>query len=62
MGPFEEEEEGTGVDSDVPKVQGEDPAHWSWQNLMRSKHFYCTQRSAPRGATRGAHYVLGKVH
>ena len=26
MGPFEEEEEGTGVASDVFKVQGEDPA------------------------------------
>jgi hypothetical protein len=26
VGPFEEEEEGTGVDSDVVKVQGEDPA------------------------------------
>ena len=25
MGPFEEEEEGTGVASDVVKVQGEDP-------------------------------------
>ena len=27
MGPFEEEEEGTGVGSDVVKVQGEDPAN-----------------------------------
>ena len=26
MGPFEEEEEGTGVTSDVVKVKGEDPA------------------------------------
>ena len=26
MGPFEEEEEGTGVASDVVKVEGEDPA------------------------------------
>ena len=26
VGPFEEEEEGTGVDSDVVKVQGADPA------------------------------------
>ena len=26
LGPFEEEEEGTGVASDVVKVQGEDPA------------------------------------
>ena len=26
MGPFEEEEEGTGVASDVVKVKGEDPA------------------------------------
>jgi len=26
VGPFEEEEEGTGVDSDVVKVQGEDLA------------------------------------
>ena len=26
MGPFEEEEEGTGIASDVVKVQGEDPA------------------------------------
>jgi len=26
MGPFEEEEEGTGVTSDVVKVEGEDPA------------------------------------
>ena len=26
MGPFEEEEEGTGVVSDVVKVQSEDPA------------------------------------
>ena len=26
MGPFEEEEEGTGVASDVVKVQDEDPA------------------------------------
>ena len=26
MGPFEEEEEGTGVASDVYKVEGEDPA------------------------------------
>jgi len=26
VGPFEEEEEGTGVDSDVVKVEGEDPA------------------------------------
>jgi len=26
VGPFEEEEEGTGVASDVVKVQGEDPA------------------------------------
>ena len=26
MGPFEEEREGTGVASDVVKVQGEDPA------------------------------------
>ena len=25
MGPFEEEEEGTGVASDVVKVKGEDP-------------------------------------
>ena len=25
MGPFQEEEEGTGVASDVVKVQGEDP-------------------------------------
>jgi len=25
-GPFEEEEEGTGVASDVVKVEGEDPA------------------------------------
>ena len=25
MGPFEEEEEGTGIDSDVVKVEGEDP-------------------------------------
>ena len=25
MGPFEEEEEGTGITSDVVKVQGEDP-------------------------------------
>jgi len=27
VGPFEEEEEGTGVASDVVKVQGEDPAN-----------------------------------
>jgi len=26
VGPFEEEEEGTGVASDVAKVKGEDPA------------------------------------
>ena len=26
MGPFEEEEEGTGIVSDVAKVQGDDPA------------------------------------
>jgi len=26
LGPFEEEEEGTGVASDVVKVKGEDPA------------------------------------
>ena len=26
VGPFEEEEEGTGVASDVDKVEGEDPA------------------------------------
>ena len=26
VGPFEEEEEGTGVASDVVKVKGEDPA------------------------------------
>jgi len=26
VGPFEEEEEGTGVTSDVVKIQGEDPA------------------------------------
>jgi len=26
VGPFEEEEEGTGIPSDVVKVQGEDPA------------------------------------
>jgi len=26
VGPFEEEEEGTGVTSDVVKVQGKDPA------------------------------------
>ena len=26
MGPFEEEEEGTSVASDVVKVEGEDPA------------------------------------
>jgi len=26
VGPFEEEEEGTGVPSDVVKVKGEDPA------------------------------------
>ena len=26
VGPFEEEEEGTGVASDVVKVEGEDPA------------------------------------
>ena len=26
VGPFEEEEEGTGIASDVIKVQGEDPA------------------------------------
>ena len=26
MGPFEEEEEGTGIPSDVVKVKGEDPA------------------------------------
>ena len=26
VGPFEEEEEGTSLDSDVVKVQGEDPA------------------------------------
>jgi len=26
LGPFEEEEEGTGVASDVVKVEGEDPA------------------------------------
>ena len=26
MGPFEEEEEGTGISSDVVKVEGEDPA------------------------------------
>jgi len=26
VGPFEEEEEGTGVVSDVNKVEGEDPA------------------------------------
>ena len=26
MGPFEEEEEGTGVTSDAVKVEGEDPA------------------------------------
>ena len=26
VGPFEEEEEGTGIVSDVVKVQGEDPA------------------------------------
>ena len=26
VGPFEEEEEGTGVTSDVVKVEGEDPA------------------------------------
>ena len=26
MGPFEEEEEGTGIASDVLKVKGEDPA------------------------------------
>ena len=25
MGPFEEEEEGTGIASDVVKVEGEDP-------------------------------------
>jgi len=25
VGPFEEEEEGTGIASDVVKVQGEDP-------------------------------------
>ena len=26
MGPFEEEEEGTGITSDVVKAKGEDPA------------------------------------
>jgi len=26
VGPFEEEEEGTGITSDVVKVEGEDPA------------------------------------
>jgi len=26
LGPFEEEEEGTGIASDVVKVKGEDPA------------------------------------
>ena len=26
VGPFEEEEEGTGIASDVVKVEGEDPA------------------------------------
>ena len=26
VGPFEEEEEGTGITSDVLKVEGEDPA------------------------------------
>ena len=26
VGPFEEEEKGTGIDSDVVKVEGEDPA------------------------------------
>jgi len=26
VGPFEEEEEGTGIASDVVKVQGKDPA------------------------------------
>ena len=26
VGPFEEEEEGTGITSDVVKVKGEDPA------------------------------------
>jgi len=26
VGPFEEEEEGTGIPSDVVKVEGEDPA------------------------------------
>jgi len=26
VGPFEEEEEGTGISSDVVKVEGEDPA------------------------------------
>jgi len=26
MGPFEQEEEGTGIASDVVKVEGEDPA------------------------------------
>jgi len=26
LGPFEEEEEGIGITSDVVKVQGEDPA------------------------------------
>ena len=25
VGPFEEEEEGTGIDSDVVKMEGEDP-------------------------------------
>ena len=27
VGPFEEEEEGTGIASDVVKVKGEDPAN-----------------------------------
>jgi len=39
VGPFEEEEEGTGVTSDVVKVKGEDPA---------------TPRSLTQGTTLGS--------
>ena len=43
VGPFEEEEEGTGVTSDVVKVKGEDPAtpgHNDPGTVMIPQHRY----------------------
>jgi len=40
VGPFEEEEEGTGVASDVVKVEGGDPDQAFWQKCGNDRAFF----------------------